>query len=118
MTQIKFYKSGEFYWGFQVSGHTGYAEAGEDILCATVSALTMLTINAIEVAYDSFADYSIDEDDATVRMFAPAALPEATDKVKQYAISGLIRAYYLQMCDIQEDYSEYISVTLEERSGK
>ena len=34
--------------GFQISGHSGYAEAGSDIVCAAVSALAENTVNSIE----------------------------------------------------------------------
>lgn len=33
---------------FSVKGHAGYAPAGEDIICAAVSVLTINTINSIE----------------------------------------------------------------------
>lgn len=34
--------------GFSLSGHAGYAEAGEDIVCAAVSSMTNLVCNAAE----------------------------------------------------------------------
>ena len=61
MTKIVFFRSGGTYYGFEEQGHTGYAEAGEDILCSALSAMTMLIINAIEVAYSSSVDYTIEE---------------------------------------------------------
>ena len=61
MTKIIFYKSGNIFYGFEEKGHTGYAEAGEDILCSAISAMTMLIINAIEVGYASNVEYTIDE---------------------------------------------------------
>ena len=33
--------------GFTVSGHAGFAESGNDIVCAGVSSAVMLTVNAI-----------------------------------------------------------------------
>lgn len=36
------------YWGFQIDGHAGYAEAGEDIICSAVSVLALNTVNSIE----------------------------------------------------------------------
>ena len=38
----------EQYIGFECIGHAGYAEAGEDIVCAAVSALVINTINSVE----------------------------------------------------------------------
>ena len=34
--------------GFDANGHAGYAEAGEDIVCAAVSALTEATLNGLQ----------------------------------------------------------------------
>lgn len=36
------------YRTFHIDGHAGYAEMGEDIVCAAVSALVINTINSIE----------------------------------------------------------------------
>ena len=36
--------------GFECSGHAGYAEAGSDIVCSAVSALTAATANGLTEA--------------------------------------------------------------------
>lgn len=36
------------YTGFRMEGHAGYAEHGQDIVCAAVSALVINTINSME----------------------------------------------------------------------
>ena len=61
MTKIVFYRSNGFFYGFEEQGHTGYGEAGDDILCSALSAMTMLIINTIEVSYDCVVDYNIDD---------------------------------------------------------
>ena len=116
MTTIVFYKAGGFYYGFEEQGHTGYAEAGEDILCSALSSMTMLIINAIEVSYASSVDYTIDEETADIKLIAKSALPEyEKDEKKQYAVSGLIQAYYYQLMDLIEDYYDYLDVKVIER---
>ena len=57
MTKVVFFKSKDAFWGFEEQGHAGFAESGEDIVCSALSAMTMLVINAIEIAYSSEADY-------------------------------------------------------------
>lgn len=116
MTRVVFYKTNGYYYGFEEQGHAGYASEGEDIVCSALSAMTMLVINAIEVSFESTADYTIDEETAAIRLFAPAALPEANDERKRYAISGLIKAYYCQLCELEEEYHKYLSVTEVERT--
>ncbi len=49
MTHVSIIKTrnGE-YRGFNCIGHSGYAEAGEDIVCAAISILVINTINSLE----------------------------------------------------------------------
>ena len=116
MTTITFYKTDGIFYGFEEQGHTGFAESGEDILCAALSSMTMLIINAIEVSYASTVDYTIDEKTSDIRLIAKAALPEfEEDERKRYAVSGLIQAYFFQLMDLIEDYDEYLDVREVER---
>ena len=116
MTTITFYKSNGFYYGFEEQGHTGYAESGEDILCSALSAMTMLIINAIEVSYASNVEYTIDEETTDIRLIAKSALPKyEPDEKKQYAVSGLIQAYFYQLMDLVEEYYDYLDVKEIER---
>ena len=116
MTTIVFYKTDGFYYGFEEQGHTGYAESGEDILCSALSSITMLIINAIEVSYASSVDYTIDEETTDIKLIAKSALPKyEKDEKKQYAVSGLIQAYYYQLMDLIEDYYDYLDVKVIER---
>ena len=111
MTTITFYKADGYYYGFEEQGHTGYGESGEDILCSALSAMTMLIINAIEVTYGSSVDYNIDEKTTDIRLIAKSALPKfEKDEKKQYAVSGLIQAYFYQLMDLTEEYYDYLDV--------
>ncbi len=114
MTKIVFYKSGGVFYGFEEQGHTGFAEAGEDILCAALSSMTMLIINAIEVVYASDVEYTIDEKTTDIKLIARGAL-DPTDEKKQYAISGLLTAYYYQLNDLTEEYYDYLEVEVLEK---
>ncbi len=116
MTTIIFYKTDGVYYGFEEKGHTGYGESGDDVLCAALSSMTMLIINAIEVSYASDVDYKIDEKTTDIRLIAKSALPKyEKDEKKQYAVSGLIQAYYFQLMDLVEDYYEFLDVKEIER---
>ena len=74
MTKLVFFRSGGVFYGFEEQGHTGYGEEGDDVLCAALSAMTMLIINAIEVSYASTVDYTIDEKTTNIRLIAKSAL--------------------------------------------
>ena len=116
MTTITFYKADGFYYGFEEQGHTGFAESGDDILCSALSSMTMLIINAIEVSYASNVEYTIDEETTDIRLIAKSALPKyEPDEKKQYAVSGLIQAYFYQLMDLVEEYYDYLDVKEVER---
>ena len=116
MTTVTFYKSNGFYYGWEEQGHTGYGESGDDILCAALSSMTMLIINAIEVAYATNLEYTIDEKTTDVRVIVKSALPKyESDEKKQFAVSGLIQAYFLQLMDLLEDNYDYLDVREIER---
>lgn len=76
MVKITFFKRDGVYYGFRETGHAEFDDAGKDIVCAAVSAMTMLVINAIEVSYASNVEYSIDEDTADIEVRAYGACPE------------------------------------------
>ena len=116
MTTVIFYKTDGIYYGFEEQGHTGYGEAGDDVLCAALSSMTMLLINTIEVSYASSVDYKIDEKTTDIRVIAKSALPKyEKDEKKQFAVSGLIQAYFFQLMDLVEDYYEFLDVKEIER---
>ena len=116
MTTITFYKADGFYYGLEEQGHTGFAESGDDILCSALSSMTMLIINAIEVSYASNVEYTIDEETTDIRLIAKSALPKyEPDEKKQYAVSGLIQAYFYQLMDLVEEYYDYLDVKEIER---
>ena len=64
----------------------------------------------------TLAFYTIDEKTTDIRVIAKSALPKyEEDEKKQYAISGLIQAYYFQLMDLVEDYYEFLDVKVIER---
>ena len=111
MTNVTFYKRDGIYYGFKETGHTGYGESGDDILCSALSAMTMLIINTVEISYASNVEYTIDEETADIELKVLSALPEyEEDEKKRYAISGLLQWYFFQLNDLTEEYYDYLSV--------
>ncbi|MBQ5800994.1 MAG: ribosomal-processing cysteine protease Prp [Clostridia bacterium] len=116
MTKIVFYKTNDVFYGFEENGHTGYGESGDDVLCSALSAMTMLIINTIEVAYASDVEYIIDEKTTDIKVIAKGALSKfEKDEKKRFAISGLIMAYYYQLNELVEEYYDFLSVDVIEK---
>ena len=115
MTKVVFFRSGGSFYGFEEQGHSGFADAGEDILCAALSAMTMLVINTIEVAYASDVEYTIDEGATNIRVRSKAALAEyEDDERKRYAVSGLFLSYFYQLNELEEEYYDNLSVEVKD----
>lgn len=47
MISAEFYQSEKQFRGFRVTGHAGYADSGQDIVCAAVTSACMLAANII-----------------------------------------------------------------------
>ncbi len=116
MTKVVFYKHEGIFYGFRETGHAGFDEAGRDILCAAISAMTMLCINTMEVAYGANVEYDIDEKTTNITVICRAALEDNPDTHQQYAVRGLIYGYYLQLSDMVEEYYDCLDVVCEERA--
>ena len=116
MTKVVFFKSNGVFWGFEEQGHSGIAASGDDILCSAISAMTMLVVNSIEVAYSAEVDYEIDDETTNVRVTSRSALPDyEADERKRFAISGLFMGYYYQLNDLVEEYYDYLEVDVIEK---
>ena len=115
MTKVVFFRSGGVFYGFEEQGHTGFAEEGNDILCAALSAMTMLIINTVEVAYASDVEYTIDEGATHIMVRSKSALLEfEEDERKRYAISGLFLSYFYQLNELREEYYDYLDVEVKD----
>lgn len=109
MTQITFYKTtaGE-YQGFTCDGHAGYANYGEDIVCASISVLVINTINSLEEITAEKMNVETDEDSGVIRCrFVDRPLKE-TSRV-------LVDSLVLGLTQIEKQYGKnYCKLTFEE----
>ncbi len=111
MTKITFLVKDGIFWGFHETGHTGFGEEGDDILCAALSAMTMLILNTLEVAYECPVDYQIDDEKAEITVKCKSALPEfEPDEKKRFAVSGVFYGYFCQINDLTDEYYDFIEV--------
>ncbi len=115
MTKITFLRRNGIFWGFHETGHTGFGEEGDDILCSAISAMTMLILNTLEVSYECPVDYKIDEKTTDITVKCKSALPEfEKNPKKQFAAAGLFEGYFYQLNDLVEEYYEFLDVDVVE----
>ena len=118
MTKFVFYKRNGVFYKFTEHGHTGFGEEGSDVLCAAVSAMTMLVMNILEVTVASSIDYKIDEESTDIELVAKDALPgHCSDEFKRRATAAVIEGYFYQLNDMLEDYYDYLDVSEVEECG-
>ena len=101
MTTASFFKSNGKFQKFRISGHSGYAEEGSDIVCAAVSSMVMLTIINVTETFKIPSDVSVVEDNATIDF----AL-KTDDEIGCALIEGLWR----ELSALTIDYPKYIRV--------
>ena len=90
--------------GFTVSGHSGYAEAGQDIVCAAITTAVTMAEATINDVCGAKAKVRVKEDDARISLTLPNSCDE--EETVQAVLSGLL----LTLISLREDYPDYIEV--------
>lgn len=104
MTKILFRRDDDgLISSVDLCGHAGYAEEGEDIICAAISSAIQLTHALLSDVQGLVFDTTIEEDGAHILLSFP-------ENVREAAQAGLT-ALELHYTEMQENYSEYIQVT-------
>ena len=104
MTRCEFFTADERITGFSVSGHSGYAEAGSDIVCAAVSAVVTMAEATINDVCGAKAKVRVKEDGARVTLTLPASCDE--EETVQAVLAGMM----VTLIGLQEDYPDFIEV--------
>ena len=88
------------FGGFEISGHSGYAESGSDIVCASFSAMANLAVRFLEESGTEYIQ-SVDESKPALSV----SVPEAT------CVSDIIiRSFYCEALEVSKEYPEYARV--------
>ncbi len=104
MTRCEFFTEDERITGFSVSGHSGYAEAGADIVCAAISTAVTMAEATINDVCGAKAKVRVKEEDARITLTLPSSCDE--EETVQAVLSGLL----LTLISLREDYPDYIEV--------
>ena len=105
MTRCEFFRENERITGFSVSGHSGYAEAGQDILCAAISAAVALTETTINDVCGGKAKVRVkDQENARITLTLPASCDE------EESVQAVLAGMMLTLCSMRDDYPDYIEV--------
>jgi len=106
MTSIRLYRDRRgLLRGFSVIGHTGSAEAGEDIVCAGVSALSQTAVNALESVAGIEAIFHLGEGYLSVR------LPRGLSARARHTAQVILRTVRQGLNDIATAYPQYVRIS-------
>ena len=95
---------GERITGFSISGHSGYAEAGQDIVCAAISAVVTMAETTINDVCGAKAKVRVKDEQARITLTLPTSCDE--EDAVQAVLSGMM----LTLISMREDYPDYIEV--------
>ena len=104
MTKCEFFTENDRITGFSVSGHSGYAESGSDIVCAAISAVVTMAEATINEVCGAKAKVRVKEDDARVSLTLPASCDE------EESVQAVLAGMMLTLCSMRDDYPDYIEV--------
>ena len=90
--------------GFSVSGHSGYAEAGQDILCASISAAVTMAEATINEVCGAKAKVRVKDEEARVTLTLPTSCDE------EESVQAVLAGMMLTLCSMRDDYPDYIEV--------
>lgn len=99
MIKARFFTEGNLICGYEISGHSGSAEAGQDIICAFVSSAAYMAANTISEILK--AEIEAEVADGYMNIRVASKLPEA-----QQILEGL----RLHLRSLAGDYPDNIKV--------
>ena len=105
MIKVKFFHSkDDAPLGFAISGHSGYAEAGADIVCSAVSSASYLVANTIIeiMKIDACTDVS----DGMMKITIPK---DCATKTKD-----ILLGFELHIKELTEQYPKNVTITTSE----
>ena len=105
MTRCEFFMEDGRITGFSVSGHSGYAEAGQDIVCAAISAVVTMAEATINDVCGAKAKVRVKEEQARITLTLPTSCDE--EEAVQAVLSGMM----LTLISLREDYPDFIEVS-------
>lgn len=95
--------------GFEISGHSGYAESGEDIICAAISVLGQTAIVSLKELTDLRVEYEIDEGETSLK--CRVYLHENRDNNDHIKASAILDSFVIGCRNTADSYGKkYIKI--------
>ena len=107
MTTVTFRMEGDRITGFDSTGHSGYAEAGADIVCAAITSAIRLVEATVNDVLGLAAAVRVDERETKISFRLPGGLSASAESTCQALLTGLM-VYLTQLRDEFPDNIEVL----------
>ena len=107
MTTVRFRTEGNRVTGFDSAGHSGYAEEGEDIVCAAITSAIRLVEATVNDVLGLAAAVRVDERETKISFRLPGGLSASAARTCQALLTGLM-VYLTQLRDEFPDNIEVL----------
>ena len=106
MTTVTFHTEGSRITGFDAMGHSGYAQEGEDIVCAAVTSTVRLIECILNDVMGLCAAVKINERTAVISLRLPGSLGQTAESTCQTLLTGMM----VYLSELHTEYPENIEV--------
>ena len=109
MTTVTFHMEEERICSFEIHGHSGYAEEGEDIVCAAISSAVNLVAATVNDVLGLAASVKA-ESDGDLSFHLPGGLSETDEATCQNMLAGMM----VYFSDLREHYPDFVDVVVDD----
>ena len=106
MTTVTFYTEGRRITGFDAAGHSGFAKAGEDIVCAAVTSTVRLVECVLNDVMGLCASVKTDQKSALVSLRLPGSLGQTAESTCQILLTGMM----VYLSELHNEYPGNVEV--------
>jgi uncharacterized protein YsxB (DUF464 family) len=106
MTTVTFRTEDGRITGFDSTGHSGYAEEGEDIVCAGITSAIRLVATTINDVLGLAASVKVNEETTTISFRLPGGLSEMDEHTCQNLLTGLM----VYFTELRDEFPENIEI--------
>lgn len=109
MTKVKFSRRDNRLYAVECLGHSGYAEEGQDIVCAAISSVIQTAVLGLFQVAGINVEYTVDEQ----KGYLKAVVPKSVSEKQAHDADVILRTAYLGASDLYETFSDFIELEVE-----
>ena len=106
MTTVTFLTEDARIIGFDVQGHSGWGESGEDIVCAAITSAVRLVEATVNDVMGLCAAVKVREAGASISLRLPGGLANTAESTCQNLLTGLM----VYLAQLHDEYPDNIEV--------